>query len=507
MNDPLEPDQQLIHRLQTIQPLLNLHPIPWDILCEQAEKTGCSPRTIQRWMKLYYEKGEDGLRSAVPKKKHGKHGDWKVFIRKRVLSPRRPSIAKVHSDCIKKAHQDKSSSPSYSTVRRIVYEIPKSVKCYYRNRKEFRDKYQVIGELYQATYPGELYLMDHQKMDVLVLVDPRRGKNAKRPWITAVLDQYSRSLVGYYIGFEEPSSRRIALALRHAILPQNDPAWPMCGIPAKLRHDHGSDLLSQHIKQVKIDLHISDFSTEYGNPKSNAEMERFFGTLAEWEKSLDGWTGSSLKERPEKIKPALDLKILDRHFQRFIKEYHGKIHSTTKMTPFDRWNTGLIPQLPESREALDILLMPVSRQHKIRRDGIHFKSNRYWSDDLILFIGETCFIRFDPLRLEEIIVYVNSKRIGSAFIIPQTRQSYNVHCARKKQQKKLIQNYAQKTKTRSDYSEEEPGQAHNTPETETDSLIATYLRQSLERDDQCEKELKDDHIILFPVSEEGDDWC
>ena len=78
-------------------------------------------------------------------------------------------------------------------------EIPKRVQCYYLSRKEFRNKYQVMGELYQAIYPGELYLIDRQKMDVLVLVNPRRDKIAKHPWIPAVLDQYSRLLVGYYI--------------------------------------------------------------------------------------------------------------------------------------------------------------------------------------------------------------------------------------------------------------------------------------------------------------------
>lgn len=67
------------------------------------------------------------------------------------------------------------------------------------------------------------------------------------------------SSCSYYLGFELHSSKCIALALRHAILPKNIPDWPMCEIPAMLRHDHGKDMLSKHIQQVMVELKIVDF--------------------------------------------------------------------------------------------------------------------------------------------------------------------------------------------------------------------------------------------------------
>jgi hypothetical protein len=76
-----------------------------------------------------------------------------------------------------------------------------------------------------------------------------------------------------------------------------------------------------------IDLKIADFKKEKGNPRGNAEKERFYGTMAQWEKSLPGWTAETVKERPEKIKPALTLPELNKRFIAFIGDYHHKKHS------------------------------------------------------------------------------------------------------------------------------------------------------------------------------------
>lgn len=434
-------DEQLLHKIESIKPIIHLHPVPWDTLCHHAQKAGCSPRTLQRWVKLYREHGIEGLRTSLQDSRKGTHKRWKEFVNKQYLDYRRPSVASVYSACVQKASQEKIDPPSYWTVRRIIQDIPPSVQSYYRNRKEFKDKYQVTGDPYQATYSGELFLIDHRQLDILILVRTSKGDKAVRPWITTVFDQYSRALVGYYLGVDPPSSRRVALALRHAILPKNDPDWPMCGIPTRLRHDHGSDLMSKHIQQVKIELHISNFPKEIENPKGDAEIERFFGTMAEWDKTLPGWTGNSIKERPEHIKPKLFLNELDREFRSFVHEYHLRKHSTTKMPPLDRWNTGLIPRLPESEAALDLLLLPVARPYKIRRDGIHFQTNRYWSDELILYIDQSVSLRYDPLRLDEIVVYVDSKWIGTAVMVEGTRLTYEAYQKRRKKQVEQMRNY------------------------------------------------------------------
>ena len=494
-------DEQLHERLEVIKPLLHLQPIPWSALTKQAQKAGRSPRTLQRWIKLYREQGPDGLRAGKPNQRQSRHHDWEPFILQHFLKKNRPSMAKVYGQCRQEAERQGLEAPSYSTVRRIILKIPQSVQAYHRQPKEFKDKYQVTGELYQAAYPGELYLIDHRKLDLLIFL---KQDKAARPWITAVLDQYSRAVAGYYLGFEGPSSRRVALALRHAILPKNDPDWPMCGLPSKVRHDHGQDLVSKHIKQVRIDLGIGHLPKEKGNPKGNAEMERFYGTMADWERSLPGWVGSSIRERPDQVSPRLDLAELDKAFQAFVRDYHRRKHSTTKMTPFDRWHTGLIPNLPESEAALDLLLLPVSRGHKIRRDGIHFQTNRYWCDELLPYIGETAALRYDPLRLDEIVVYIGNNRLGTGVIVAGQRLTFGSYKKRRAQQRELMRQYGRQKDELEQPNHGRPVVKGNTQkETELQSLVLNYQE---EMENKFEASQEPPIKVLWPV-EEGADWC
>ena len=47
-----------------------------------------------------------------------------------------------------------------------------------------------------------------------------------------------------------------ALALPQAIWRKTDPAWPVCGLPAALYSDHGSDFISDHMAQVCADVKV-----------------------------------------------------------------------------------------------------------------------------------------------------------------------------------------------------------------------------------------------------------
>jgi len=433
-----------LKQLEIIEPLVHLHPVPWSALRQQAQKAGRSPRTLQRWIKTYKEKGIEGFKRSQTTTEKSKHLDLKSFAQKHYLSPGRLSVAAVHGLCVREARRNQRPVPSYTTVYRYIQKIPKAVKSYHRNRKEFNDKFKVSGDLKQATYPGELYLIDHRQADVLVYENrPRGTPKAKRPWITSVIDHYSRCLVGYYLNFDPPSSRRVALAIRDAILPKDDHRWPMCGIPKAIRHDFGSDLISKHIQQIRMDLKIEWDKKEIANPRGDAIIERFFGTMADWEHQCDGWVGHSLKHRPEKVRPSMTLDQFQQRFYDFVVRYHAKKHSSTEMTPFDRWNNGTLPLLPESIATLDLLLMPVARSYKIRRDGIHFQTNRYWCDELLEWIGETSQLRYDPLRLEEVIVFVGNRRVGTAFRLSGKRQSYATYKKKRQKQNRFMKEFVQ----------------------------------------------------------------
>lgn len=78
-----------------------------------------------------------------------------------------------------------------------------------------------------------------------------------RPWLTIILDEYSRAVAGYYLSFTPPCAINTALTLHQAVWSKKDPLWPIYGIPEKFYTDHGSDFTSKFMEQVTIDLRIN----------------------------------------------------------------------------------------------------------------------------------------------------------------------------------------------------------------------------------------------------------
>ena len=98
-----------------------------------------------------------------------------------------------------------------------------------------------------SSVPNSIWQADHTQLDILVRDE--RGLT-RRPWLTMILDDYSRAVAGFMLSFAPPSAIQTALALRQAIWRKPQPGWHVCGIPQVLYTDHGSDFTSQHIEQV-----------------------------------------------------------------------------------------------------------------------------------------------------------------------------------------------------------------------------------------------------------------
>lgn len=117
--------------------------------------------------------------------------------------------------------------------------------------------------------PNQIWQADHTQLDILI-----NGANGKpdRPWLTTVMDDYSRALCGYTVFTGAPSALNTALALRQAIWRKSDPSWAMCGLPDILHVDHGSDFTSHHLERTAIELHIRIIHSTIGRPQGRGKM-------------------------------------------------------------------------------------------------------------------------------------------------------------------------------------------------------------------------------------------
>lgn len=83
-------------------------------------------------------------------------------------------------------------------MREICQALPASVVTMARaGERAWQDHFEPILR-FESSQPNECWQIDHCQLDLLV-VDDTGQKVLGRPWLTLVLDTYSRAVMGYYL--------------------------------------------------------------------------------------------------------------------------------------------------------------------------------------------------------------------------------------------------------------------------------------------------------------------
>lgn len=400
-------------------------------LRDAAEKLGVSIRSIQRLVKRWEQKGLAAIvkDSRSDKGKHRISVFWEEFIIKTYKEgnkgSKRMTPKQVAVRVQAKAHEIKDEKPPhYRTVLRVLEPmIERQAKAKSIRSPGWRGSTLSVktrdGKDISVEYSNHVWQCDHTRVDVL-LVD-QYGKLLARPWLTTVIDSYSRCIMGINLGFDAPSSQIVALALRHAILPKKYGAeyqleceWGTYGKPQHFYTDGGKDFRSNHIQQIATDLgfvcHLRD------RPSEGGIVERPFRTLNDQLFStLPGYTGSNVQERPEDAEKdaSLTLRELEQRIVQFIcHRYNPGIDARMgDQTRFQRWEAGLpnVPDVIDERQ-LDICLMKAARRSVQRGGYLQFENLMYRAEYLAGYAGETVSLRFDPTDITTILVYRQEDR-------------------------------------------------------------------------------------------------
>ncbi len=376
-------------------------------LTRLAEEAPLSIRTLRRWVDGYRERGLFGL---VRKSRNDKgvHRAVKREVQSLIeglcLRKPPPSVAFIYRKVIEVCNHEDFPCPSYSVVYDIVRNLdPALITLAQEGTKAYKESFDIIFRR-EAKAANQIWQADHTQLDCWLLDN---NKKARKPWLTVILDDYSRAIAGYFLSFEAPSALRTALALRQAIWRKEDPRWHVYGLPNQFYTDHGSDFTSLHMEQVAIDLKFELIFSTVGQPRGRGKMERFFGTVNQlFLSGVPGYAPNAMKD----VKARLTLDELDQAFRAWLlNDYLTRLHGETKAAPQERWESnGFIPRIPETLEQLDLLLLTVAKLRRVHQDGIHFQGFRYMNVNLAGFVGEHVVVRYDPRDLAEIMVYNNN---------------------------------------------------------------------------------------------------
>jgi putative transposase len=363
-------------------------------------------RTARRWVAQYRTMGLPGLaRSSRSDKGQHRQLSHEVIQLIEGLALQKPPLSKaaIHRRVQVWAKAANQFCPSYTMVSNTIDRLePGLVMLAHEGSKAYKEAFDLLYRR-EADRPNAIWQADHTLLDIWLRDE--KGK-AVRPWLTIIIDDYSRAIAGYALFSGAPSAYQTALALRHAIWRKAESNWQICGIPEVLYTDHGSDFTSQHLEQVCADLKIQAIFSQVRQPRGRGKIERFFQTVNQMLLcQLPGYIASGSEP-----KAVLTFSEFTTDLQNFIATYHHRPHGTTNIEPHVRWSThGFVPVMPDSLEQLDLLLLTVAKPRTVHQDGIRFQGLFYIDVTLAAYVGAKVTIRYDPRDLAEIRVYHNNQ--------------------------------------------------------------------------------------------------
>ena len=240
----------------------------------------------------------------------------------------------------------------------------------------------------QAHGPGSRYEIDATVADLIVVSDHDRNQPIGRPIVYIVVDVFSRFVVGWYVGFENPSYVAAIQALHLGLSDKNHVfhelqidtdsfSWPAPGLPESILADRG-ELLGHQIEGLESSFKVRIENTPPYPGDAKGIVERQFRTLqAEFKPFAPGEVvGPIVKKRGGK-NYWLDGKLTIAEFTEIIVSSIVMRNFVDPMTKYDRakdmpadlplipvhlWNWGLQNRTGRLRkaetESVRIALLP-----------------------------------------------------------------------------------------------------------------------------------------------------
>lgn len=211
-----------------------------------------------------------------------------------------------------------------------------------------------------------------------------------KTYIIMFIDDKSRLIMGYDIFFND-TAINMQKVFKTAI--------KTYGKPKKLFVDNGGPYDNKQLSLICASLGIELIHAKPYTPEAKAKQERLFRTIKDgWMRCTDWNTFTSLDD----IKKSLN--------EFLYNNYINKVHSSTKMTPNDRWHNEYDSITFLDNDFIDECFLHRT-SNKVRKD-MTIKFNNEFYEVPFKYVGQTIELRYDPLNLNELYLYENNNRIS-----------------------------------------------------------------------------------------------
>ncbi|MHB1758147.1 MAG: DDE-type integrase/transposase/recombinase [Leptospirillum sp.] len=400
---------------------------------------GVSKRSFFRWKSQFIQARTefgDGLQGLVPKE--SARGNHKAKLPEATLklmseiinshyeSPTQISVKATYQRLVLKCEETGIPFPSYKTLHKAIRMRPKEEQV--RKRKGNRAAYSFeqthwrieLATPIHGSRPFEICHIDHTELDI-ELVASDNMKSIGRPWLTLMIDAFSRRVVGFYLTFDEPSYRSCMIVLRDCVR-------RFKRLPQTLVLDNGKEFSSVSFEGLLANYEIEKKSRPPAKARFGGVCERFFGkTNTELLYNLAGNTQitKNVRQVTKSVNPKnlaiWTLPELHRVLEKYLFEIYPSLdHPALCDSPQAVFEKHLF--LGGEREHR---LIPFSEEFRIRtmptspkgtgkvnaNTGIQVQYIRYWHDSFRNpeVAGQSVPVRYDPEDASVIYAFVKGR--------------------------------------------------------------------------------------------------
>lgn len=335
-----------------------------------------------------------------------------------------------------------SQSQFYLWVNQLLTPIDKAKKLSNRELSLMRRK---AIQQFQLDQILERVEVDAAVINIGLLDDD--GNYLGAPLVYAMIDCYSRSILGIHVQVGGGECSSSVLHLYHQMLHQKNTQeygctndWPMYGIPSTLVSDSGTAFSSHQVSAFLSQVQIANIKAEVRKPWKKPFIERFFQTCrTQLFSSLKGYVGKrkDQKELDISMKDAacITLKQFREILTRYIvDDYHQRPHrglsngnnGAGPLTPYQVWQSQVkhVPSnVPVNAVEQFKYNKGIVETRKIQREGVTIKGITYQSSELDSLIHQhgldypvPCTVLFDQEDIGSVTVLLN--KFGVKLIVP-----------------------------------------------------------------------------------------
>ncbi len=379
-------------------------------------------RRVRRWYRLYYSSGQD-IRvllnhDANKGNRRSRYEDWVVDAVTDVIDDKIavPTPAKfsaalnIACQAVRDAKPPEATLPVVAANRGGQRLLGKNLIARWvakRDRFELattqvgifeaRRRFSAVELGPQGDYPNHQWEVDHTPLDLFV-IDEDSQHVYGRPYLTAILDRYTRCIVGFSLSFAPPSwisvgdALRIALADKRKLIEHINASvnpqyqirqpWDCRGIPKYLITDHGREFKSNSMDETLSVLNTIPVQTKKRKPWLKGKIERWFRTLEE--DFIHTIPGTTLNIAKRKFYPSEEFAVVTLPeinwivLKWVVDVYNQRPHRKLRLSPAEMWRRGAQHVAP--RELPPELLRPTMGlvlDRVLRRTGVSWANMRW----------------------------------------------------------------------------------------------------------------------------------